>query len=73
MTAEPTSRSVNRCSENWLAFISFSAHSAATPATCGVAMLVPLIVVNPPPARADEHVDARAPTGARRSWRSSRS
>src|SRR4051812_3877054 len=30
-----------------------SAHKAATPATCGVAMLVPLIVARPPPAFAD--------------------
>src|SRR4029450_1085697 len=64
--AEPTSRSVNRCCEKWPVFMSFSAHNAATPATCGVAMLVPLIVVNPPPACADRistpGPDRRAPS-----------
>src|SRR5262245_13018005 len=30
-----------------------SSHKAATPATCGHAMLVPLIVLRPPPTQAD--------------------
>ena len=33
---------------------SFSAHRAATPATCGVAMLVPLISAYPPPGAAEK-------------------
>ena len=34
--------------------ISFSAQRAATPATCGVAMLVPLIITSPSPRPADQ-------------------
>src|SRR5579859_2047210 len=35
-------------------FFIFSAHNAATPATCGVAILVPLILIRPPPSFAEE-------------------
>jgi len=40
----------------------FWAHNAATPATCGVAMLVPLMEFSPPPGHADKMLTPGAPT-----------
>src|SRR5262249_13196700 len=40
-------------------------HNAATPATCGVAMLVPLLEAQPPPAAADTTSTPGAATWAR--------
>src|SRR5215469_14610120 len=53
LVAEPIRRLIHSRPLNGPAFITFSAHKAATPATCRVAMLVPLMETRPPPSLAE--------------------
>src|SRR6516162_11372782 len=54
LVAEPIRRLIHSTPLNGPAFITFSAHKAAAPATCGVAMLVPLMATRPPPSLAEK-------------------